>query len=207
MRIVPKASARCFFQQHAYAVLNHAAYERCSDKLARGIRNPAQQQPAGNAARAIDRATRSQQKAAVGKASVVEHGADCRFPCPAAKTVEGKREHQCRKRAGGKRRAVKGHVDCDPHRLPSPLFTRCFTHAIVRLVLARQAAGDRLTQSTPFIRQTNNPRLATRRRHRHQRKHMPHDNIPLSRRQLKIFLGTRQGKKTDVEIRAGDDSG
>lgn len=194
VRVIPKASARCFFQQHAHAVLNHAAYERCSDKLARGIRNPAQQQPAGNAARAIDGAARPQQKATVGKSSVIEHGAYCRLPCPAAKPVKDKREHQCRERAGGKRRAAKRHINRGSHRLPSPLFARFATHAIVRLVLARQTAGDRLAQSAPFIRQTHNPCLATRRRHRYQRKHMACDDIPLARRQLKILLRARQGK-------------
>lgn len=56
-------------------------------------------------------------------------------------------------------------------------------------------AGDRLAQSAPFIGQAHNPCLATRRWNRYQRKHMAHDDIPLARRQLKIFLGTRQGKK------------
>ena len=59
----------------------------------------------------------------------------------------------------------------------------------------QQTAGNRLAQCAPFIRQAHNPCLTTRRRHRYQRKHMPYDNIPLARRQLKIFLRTRQGKK------------
>ncbi len=103
-----------------------------------------------------------------------------------------------------RRQASRRQMPCRSRFPPSThsSFVRFFARAvaralvqIVRAAFARQTAGNRLAQCAPFIRQAHNPCLATRRWHRHQRKHMARDNIPLARRQLKIFLRTRQGKK------------